>query len=67
MGGTLLFCLILFLFSFLSMQGRIVFLIGDTQRKKRSAFFVSRLSVTLWEAVLKEHMSSLLISRPVIL
>ena len=39
MGGTLLFCLILFLFSFLSMQGRIVFLIGDTQRKKRSAFF----------------------------
>ena len=34
MGGTLLFCLILFLFSFLSVWGRIVFLIGDIGRKK---------------------------------
>ena len=32
-------CLILFLFSFLSVQGRIVFLIGDIGRKKNSAFF----------------------------
>ena len=32
------FCLILFLFLFLSVQGRIVFLFGDIGRKKNSAF-----------------------------